>query len=137
MLRALSPAALPFVRGGPGAPAFAGQLRRAGRTTDIPFVDFPLTAKVQRRTLLVYTMEVDMRTMNIKEARGCLSTLVDRAERGETVVITRHGKQSARLCPPQRRAKGLPSLSEFRSRIVPPSTGLAATVMTSRREDRF
>jgi prevent-host-death family protein len=78
-----------------------------------------------------------MRTVNIKEARACLSRLVDRAERGETVVITRHGKQSARLGPMPARAKGLPSLSEFRSGIVTPRTGLAATVMASRREERF
>jgi prevent-host-death family protein len=78
-----------------------------------------------------------MCTMNIKEARACLSKLVDRAERGETVVITRHGKQSARLCPPPAREKGLPSLSEFRSGIVTPRTGLASTVLASRREDRF
>lgn len=78
-----------------------------------------------------------MHTMNIKEARACLSKLVDRAERGETVVITRHGKQSARLGPMPTRMNALPSLSEFRSGITPPGTGLAATVIASRREERF
>ena len=78
-----------------------------------------------------------MQTMNIKEARACLSRLVDGAERGETVVITRHGKQSARLGPMPARAKRLPRLGEFRSEIVTPRTGLAATVMASRREGRF
>ena len=78
-----------------------------------------------------------MRTMNVKEARACLSMLIDGAERGETVVITRHGKQSARLGPMPARAKGLPSLSEFRSGIVPPRTGLSKAVVASRREERF
>ncbi len=78
-----------------------------------------------------------MRTMNIKEARACLGRLVDGAEKGETVVITRHGKQSARLAPMPARAKGLTSLSEFRSGIATSETGLAATVLRARREERF
>ena len=78
-----------------------------------------------------------MITMNIKEARACLSRLIDKAERGETIVITRHGKQSARLGPMPTRTNGLPSLSEFRSGIVTPREGLATTVMAARREERF
>jgi prevent-host-death family protein len=78
-----------------------------------------------------------MLTMNIKEARACLGGLVDRAEKGETVVITRHGKQSARLCPVPPRGKGLPNLKEFRSGIAVPAIGLAASVIASRRKERF
>jgi prevent-host-death family protein len=78
-----------------------------------------------------------MRTMNIKEARACLSNLVDKAERGETVVITRHGRKSARLAPVRARVKGVPSLSEFRSRIAGAGPSLARTVIASRREERF
>lgn len=78
-----------------------------------------------------------MRTMNIKEARACLGKLLDGAARGETVVITRHGKESARLSPMPVRAKGLPRLGDFRAGIVTPGTGLAAAVITSRREERF
>ena len=78
-----------------------------------------------------------MLTMNIKDARASLSKLVDKVERGETVVIMRRGKQAARLVPMPSRANGLPSLSDFRSAIVAPKTGLAATVIASRREERF
>ena len=78
-----------------------------------------------------------MQTLNIKEARACFSRLLDKAERGETVVITRYGKQSARLVPIVPRAKGLPSLGAFRAGIVVPKTGLAATVIASRREERY
>ena len=78
-----------------------------------------------------------MQTMNIKEARACLSRLVDGAERGKTVVITRHGKQSARLGPMPARVNRLPSLRGFRSGIAAPRTGLASIVITSRREERF
>ena len=78
-----------------------------------------------------------MLTMNIRKARACLGRLVDKAERGETVVILRHGKKSARLMPMPALSNGLPSLRKFRSAIAPPRTGLAATVIASRREERF
>ena len=78
-----------------------------------------------------------MQTLNIKEARACLGQLIDKAERGETVVITRYGKQSARLVPIVPQAQSLPSLSAFRAEITVPKTGLAATVLASRREERY
>lgn len=77
-----------------------------------------------------------MIAMHIREARACLGKLVDRAERGETIVILRHGKQSARLVPVPLRAKELPSLSEFRASIATPKTGLSMTVIASRNEER-
>lgn len=40
------------------------------------------------------------RTASIREAKAGLPHLVDLAERGETIVITRHGKVVARLVPP-------------------------------------
>jgi len=78
-----------------------------------------------------------MQTLNIKEARACLGRLVDKAERGETVVITRYGKQSARLVPIVPRARGLPSLSAFRASMAMRTTGLAEAVIASRREERY
>ena len=78
-----------------------------------------------------------MRAISIKEARACLSKLVDLAERGETTVITRSGKQSARVAPCPTRVKRLSSLMEFRSSITPPQSRLSATVLASRREERF
>jgi len=38
------------------------------------------------------------------EAKNTLGTLLDRVERGEEIVITRHGKAIARLVPNTRRA---------------------------------
>jgi len=78
-----------------------------------------------------------MRTLSIKEARMSFSRLVDLAENGETVVITRNGRGAARLCSMPRRAKPLPSLGEFRSAIARPAKGLADAVMAERREGRF
>jgi prevent-host-death family protein len=41
-----------------------------------------------------------MRTVKLADAKAHLSELVDRAEAGESVEITRHGKPAARLVPP-------------------------------------
>lgn len=78
-----------------------------------------------------------MRTLSIKEARINISRLVSLAAKGETVVITRNGKEAARLCAMPPRAKALPSLSEFRAGVVRPEHGLTRTVIASRREARF
>jgi prevent-host-death family protein len=42
-----------------------------------------------------------MAEVGIFEAKNRLSELVERASRGEEIVITRHGAQVARLMPPQ------------------------------------
>ena len=78
-----------------------------------------------------------MQVVNIKEACARLSSLVDMAEKGETVVITRNGKESARLGPMLTGAKALPCLEEFRARIVCSTTGLSETIIASRRKDRL
>ena len=40
-----------------------------------------------------------MRSIQAAEAKAHLSSLLDEVERGETIVITRHGKPIARLVP--------------------------------------
>ncbi len=48
-----------------------------------------------------------MTLIGIFEAKNRLSELVERASRGEEIVITRRGEQVARLLPPERvNAKG-------------------------------
>jgi prevent-host-death family protein len=42
---------------------------------------------------------MDLNTVGIYEARNKLSELLDRVEAGETIAITRHGKQIALLAP--------------------------------------
>jgi prevent-host-death family protein len=42
-----------------------------------------------------------MTTVGIFEAKNRLSELVERAARGEEIVITRRGEQIARLVPPE------------------------------------
>src|SRR4051794_27194045 len=47
-------------------------------------------------------------TIGIREARARLAELVDRAEQGETLVITRSGREVARLGPPARHEQRRP-----------------------------
>ncbi len=54
-----------------------------------------------------------MREVGAFEAKNKLGQLLDLVERGEEVVITRHGRQVARLVP----AKGAPSRDEARAAL--------------------
>lgn len=47
------------------------------------------------------------------EAKNTLGSLLDRVERGEEIVITRHGKPVARLVPNDRRAGELQVQAAF------------------------
>jgi prevent-host-death family protein len=61
-----------------------------------------------------------MTTVGIFEAKNRLSELVERAARGEEIVITRRGEQVARLMPPQ----------------VPDAVGRAQTLAARIRQSR-
>lgn len=52
-------------------------------------------------------------SVGLFEAKTHLSDLVARAEAGEVITITKHGRPVARLVPPQRRS----TAAELRSRI--------------------
>jgi prevent-host-death family protein len=54
-----------------------------------------------------------MREVGAFEAKNKLGQLLDLVERGEEVVITRHGRQVARLVP----TKGAPSRDEARAAL--------------------
>jgi prevent-host-death family protein len=60
-----------------------------------------------------------MREVGAFEAKNKLSELLDLAERGEEVVITRHGKEVARLVPPKgtlNRDEGRAAIRRIRER---------------------
>ena len=54
-----------------------------------------------------------MKEVGAFEAKNKLSELLDLAEQGEEIIITRHGKEAARLVPP----KGTPSRHEAQEAI--------------------
>ncbi len=53
--------------------------------------------------------------LTIKQARQQLPALVDRAEAGEEIIITRQGRPVVKLTAAPRSEKALPSLSRFRN----------------------
>jgi prevent-host-death family protein len=78
-----------------------------------------------------------MHTMSAKQAREQFRALVDAAARGETTIITRRGRQVARIDPiAAESGRKLPDLSEFRSSLCLKGRGLSATVIALRAEER-
>jgi prevent-host-death family protein len=65
-----------------------------------------------------------MKHVGIKQARQELAGLIDRAQAGEEVIITRKGKPVAKLIAEPKAFKPLPSLAEFRKGLG--QTGAAA-----------
>ncbi len=79
-----------------------------------------------------------MESVNLKEARRRLGELVKVAEGGETVIITRRGREVARLVvaePPQ--PKPIPDLAAFRASIEVQGKPLSEIVLDARREARY
>ncbi len=77
-----------------------------------------------------------MRSVSIKQARNNLRALIDRVRAGEEVVLTRRGKEVARLVPPAAGAGKLPSLREFRASIPARGRAMSAEVIRAREEER-
>jgi prevent-host-death family protein len=64
---------------------------------------------------------LNMREIEASEAKACLPQILDEVERGETVVITRHGRAIARLMPEAQRRQAeidqaIAGLGELRRR---------------------
>jgi prevent-host-death family protein len=77
-----------------------------------------------------------MGSVNVKETRRQLKTLLDRVEAGETIAIARRGEVVAKLVPPARRPRRLPSLSALRRSIRRKGRSLSSEVIRSRVEAR-
>jgi prevent-host-death family protein len=74
-----------------------------------------------------------MTSVGIFEAKNRLSELVDRAARGEEIVITRRGEQLARLLPPQ--APDVPGQArQLAARIRQSRAGVALEAGAALRE---
>lgn len=79
-----------------------------------------------------------MNQISLREARRRLSQLLDDAEHGKSVMITRHGRKVARLGPAEpEQGKRLPDLSEFRQSIRAKGRPLSMLVVQSRRAERY
>jgi prevent-host-death family protein len=58
-----------------------------------------------------------MEQVSVKDIRNNLREYLDRVEAGEEIVVTRRGKEIARIVPPRREPKRFPDLTEFRKSI--------------------
>ncbi len=79
-----------------------------------------------------------MDTVSVKEARSQISKLINAAQRGSAVAITRRGKPVAQLLPrPATERKPLPDLSAFRAAIKIRGKRLGRTVVGQRQKNRY
>ena len=77
-----------------------------------------------------------MLEINVKEARSRFSSLLNKVEKGQDILLTRRGKKVARLVSPVQDRR-LPSLKKFRRMITVPGKELSSTVQTVRDEERY
>ena len=75
--------------------------------------------------------------VNVKEARAKISSLLDRTQKGEEVVIVRRGKRVARLVAVGDKDKRLPDLRTFRNSISLKGEALSGAVIQGRSEERY
>jgi prevent-host-death family protein len=74
-----------------------------------------------------------MVTVNLAQAKASLSELIRKAERGEPVVITRHGKPVANLSAATSAKEPFPDLTEFRAKM--PRSRISSAVLLRRMRD--
>ncbi len=78
-----------------------------------------------------------MNSVNLKEARKHLGNLVEKAERGTPVTLTRRGREVVRLVPIEKAStKPLPDLTSFRASIKVKGKTLTDELLIMRREER-
>jgi prevent-host-death family protein len=74
--------------------------------------------------------------VTVREARKDFSQLLSRVEAGEEVVITRNGKEVARLVSVAM-PKVLPDLDDFRAAIPIQGEAMSQTVIRMRQDERY
>jgi prevent-host-death family protein len=74
--------------------------------------------------------------VNVKEARNNLKELLDRAEQGEKIFVSRHGRRVACLVPPEKHDQ-LPSLAKFRDSVAAGGEATSGVVIRLRGEERY
>ena len=77
-----------------------------------------------------------MLEINVREARSNLSSLLDKVEAGEEIIIKRRGKSVAKIISHHDDSK-LPTLKNFRSSIKIQGKPMSESVIDSRKEERF
>ena len=78
-----------------------------------------------------------MTTINVKEARERFRRLLEKAEHGEEVIITRRGRPVARLSRLASRPAALPGLADFRKSLKITGPPLSRAVVQNRTGERW
>jgi len=79
-----------------------------------------------------------MKAVSFTEFRAHAAAFLAAVERGETVVLLRHGKPIAEIHPPSGTLGGQPSWKRAGPRLVTQGAGLSAAILEERgREDVF
>lgn len=75
--------------------------------------------------------------VSVTEMRRHFGAWLDRVEAGEEIVITRRGKEVARIVPPRRAPKTFPDLTEFRKSTKLPGESPLESLLKLREETRY
>lgn len=78
-----------------------------------------------------------MQTINVRETRERLSSLLDAVAAGDEVVILRHGKPAARLTAALPEKIQFPDRSKLRASLPPVRENAAQAVRELRDEERY
>ena len=78
-----------------------------------------------------------MQTINVRETRERLSTLLDAVAVGEEIIILRHGKPVARLTAPPPEKIQFSNRSKLRASLPPARESSAQVVRELRNGERY
>ncbi len=80
-----------------------------------------------------------MTRVSAREARQRLAELLDCAQAGQTIEITRRGEAVARITPPPKRtaARKMPDLTDFRNSLKMSGKPMSQTIIELRRSARY
>jgi len=73
-----------------------------------------------------------MRTITFTEFRSKASLLLSEVEKGEVVIILRHGKPIAQISPPEINNEGIPSWKKPGLRLVTTGSSLSSAILEER-----
>ncbi len=76
--------------------------------------------------------------VSVREARQRWAKLINTAQSGEVVEVTRRGKTVARIVPPEPATRRkLPDLSAFHKTLKMAGSPMSQTVINMRRRERY
>ena len=73
-----------------------------------------------------------MRTVNFTDFRNNASFILSAVEKGEIVIVMRHGKPIARITPPETKKGSTPSWKKPALRLVAKGKNLSSAIISER-----